>query len=103
MRFEGSHYGTIYLIAQWNSLSYKEHVEKLMPLADNLFESQGKMLCHQDLLQQNMNIRINPLAYMGWCRAIPGEWKRRLIGSQRNITGEIDEPLTHAGPGGRGV
>ena len=51
-------------------------------LIDDFVDARGAVLDYQAFLNQH-GIRINPLVYLGWCRAIPNSWRRLLMGSHQ--------------------
>lgn len=45
-------------------------------LIDDLLDENGRFLSYWAISNRYPNLHINPLTYMGWCRAIPDRWRR---------------------------
>ena len=54
---------------------------------DDFTDSQGRLMKHSDFRERH-NVYIDQLRYMGLLRAIPAEWKRKLLGSHALSTTE---------------
>ena len=63
-------------------MSANEDIEKRVALVDDFMDREGKVLSYDIFMEQHEGIRINPLTYLGWCRAIPRTWKRLARGTE---------------------
>ena len=72
----------MWINVQERDLACRGNIEEMIPLVDNFIDRERKIL-YQNFVELNAGIRINPLTYIGWCKAIPAHWRRKLIGSQR--------------------
>lgn len=50
---------------------------------DDFFDDAGNVLAYDDFIARLPQVHINPLTYMGWCRAIPMQWKQKVINSEK--------------------
>ena len=70
------------------------HIEETVPLIDDFVDRTGRILNYDEFRARHGAVRINPLWYLAWCRAIPNEWKTKLLGSEQ-LTAEqrCEEPV----------
>ena len=73
----------MWINVEGRALACRGNIEEMIPLVDNFIDSEGKILSYQKFVELNVGIRINHLTYIGWCKAVPAHWRRKLLGSQR--------------------
>ena len=66
---------------QNRTLASRQMMEQEVVLIDDITDNEGALLTHEALLESYPTARVNPLVYMGWCRAIPRQWRQTLVGS----------------------
>ena len=66
---------------QGRALVSKSLIETGAPLIDDFVGNDGSILTHLVFCERHPGLSVNPLTYLGWCRAIPPRWRRTLIGS----------------------
>lgn len=65
-----------FIRVQNRTLFHKRLAESGVHLIDDFLDSNGAFLSYQAFSLRFPTVRINPLVYMGWCSAIPVQWKR---------------------------
>ena len=50
-------------------------------LIDDFLDDSGRILDYRNFRQRFPAARIGPLRYMGWCQAIPAQWRSKAAGS----------------------
>ena len=62
---------------------------------DDFFDAQGCMIDYSAFRERHPAVqRFGPLRYMGWCQAIPAEWRRKITGSR--LLSEAERRITSA-------
>ena len=60
---------------------------------DDFLDSNGNLLTYQGFQEKHPRIRINVLTYLGWCRAIPRQWRTLLDGGSAPLIAEEREEM----------
>ena len=66
---------------QGKTLGARSQIEFAVNLIDDFVDGEGSILTYDAFLERHAGTRVNPLTYMGWCRAIPTRWRNTLTGS----------------------
>ena len=80
-----------FITVQGKTLSSNENIEKRIALVDDFLGGDGRVLSYHAFMEQNRGLSVNPLTYMGWCRAIPPTWKRLAVGTDRLSASEKEK------------
>lgn len=83
-----------FLNVQGETLVSNAQIELDVPMIDDLLNGEGRVLGFDEFLQRFPNVRVDPLTYIRWCRAIPSYWKCSLRGSAQLEDSERSERPT---------